>query len=50
MKTQAAWAEKYGFSAAYVSDMLNKRRDFSAKVLDILGLEIDYVNKRTTKR
>lgn len=45
-KTQKAWGAKYGFSTAYVSDMVNGRRDFSEKVLDILGLEISYVEKR----
>lgn len=43
MKTQMAWGKKHGFSRAYVSDMVNGRRDFSEKALKALGLRIDYV-------
>ena len=36
---QATWAVSAGMSAAYVSDVLNKRREPGAKVLAALGLE-----------
>lgn len=35
--TQAAAAEKLGFSPAYLSDVLNKRRDPSEKFLKAIG-------------
>ncbi len=43
VKTQQAWGKKFGFSRMYVSDMVNGRRDFSERVLKVLGLKIDYV-------
>lgn len=41
--TQAAFAEKHGISQVYVSDLLNGRRNFSKRMLDALGMHIDYV-------
>lgn len=35
---QAAWAERHGMSAAYVSDVLNSRREPGPKILGALGL------------
>lgn len=35
--TQAAWAAKHGFSPAYVSDVLNGRRDMSEALANALG-------------
>jgi hypothetical protein len=37
--SQRAWAEKHGFSAGYVSGVLQKRKEPSAKMLAALGLE-----------
>lgn len=42
--TQAAFAEKYGISQVYVSDLMNGKRNFSERMLKILGLKIDYVD------
>ncbi len=36
---QAAWARTAGVSAAYVSDVLNHRREPGRSILDPLGLE-----------
>ena len=41
--TQAAFAEKHKISQVYVSDLVNGKRNFSEKMLKILGLKIDYV-------
>ncbi len=43
MKTQQAFAKINGLTKQYVSDMVNGRRDFSERVLEILDLHIDYV-------
>lgn len=45
MKSQKAFADKAGITPQYVSDMANGRRDFSERILDILGLEVDYIVK-----
>jgi hypothetical protein len=37
--SQRAWAEKHGFSAGYVSGVLQRRKEPSAKMLAVLGLE-----------
>ena len=46
---QAAWAEAAGVSPAYVSDVLNKRREPGKSILDPLGLErhVAYRKRRT---
>lgn len=36
--SQSAWAEANGMSPAYVSDVLNSRREPGAKILAALGL------------
>jgi hypothetical protein len=36
---QAAWAKRHGISAAYVSDVLNRRREPGEGILRPLGLE-----------
>jgi transcriptional regulator with XRE-family HTH domain len=43
VKTQQAFAKINGLTKQYVSDMVNGRRDFSERVLEILDLHIDYV-------
>ena len=35
---QAAWSERHGISPAYVSDVLNSRREPGPKILAALGL------------
>lgn len=37
--SQAAWADKYGFSCAYVNDILRERRPMSDAVAKALGFE-----------
>lgn len=37
--SQAAWAKKHGLSPAYVSDVINGRRDPGKAILEALGLE-----------
>lgn len=37
--TQSAWAKKHGVAAAYVSDVINGRREPGKAILDALGLE-----------
>ena len=38
-----AWAEEHGFSAMFVSDVINGRRAPGKRMLDILGLERERV-------
>lgn len=47
---QAAWAAANGMSAAYVSDVLNSRREPGPKVLAALGLRkiVRYVPARAS--
>ena len=41
---QAAWARTHGLSPAYVSDVLNGRRDPGNKILEPLGLcRVDFI-------
>lgn len=45
--SQKAWAKAKGFSKQYANDLAKGRRTLlSKKVLDVLGLEIDYVDKK----
>jgi transcriptional regulator with XRE-family HTH domain len=37
--TQAAFAEKFGFSPQYLGDVLNGRRDPGDKILNAIGYE-----------
>jgi DNA-binding transcriptional regulator YdaS (Cro superfamily) len=37
--SQAAWARKHGVSPAYVSDVINGRREPGPAILDALGIE-----------
>lgn len=37
--SQIAWANEHKVSAAYLSDVLNKRRDPGGSLLDALGYE-----------
>lgn len=37
--SQAAWAKKHGLSPAYVSDVINGRREPGKAILEALGLE-----------
>lgn len=37
--SQKAYAKRVGLSESYLSDMLNKRRDISPRILKHLGLE-----------
>lgn len=45
---QAAWAKLHGVSPAYVSDVLNKRREPGVGILTPLGVDriIEYRRKR----
>ena len=45
---QGAWAERHGMSAAYISDVLNGRRDPGESILRALGLRrvVNYVEVR----
>jgi transcriptional regulator with XRE-family HTH domain len=47
--TQAAFAEKFGFSAQYLGDVLNGRRDPGDKILNAIGYErvVTYRPKKT---
>jgi DNA-binding transcriptional regulator YdaS (Cro superfamily) len=36
---QAAWARSHGISPAYVSDVINGRREPGPAILDALGIE-----------
>lgn len=36
---QRAFAERYGFSAAYVNDVLHGRRELAPRILSVLGFE-----------
>jgi hypothetical protein len=40
---QRRWATAHGFTPAYVNDMVNKRRGLSARVLAMIGIEMDVV-------
>ena len=46
---QAAWADRHSLSPAYVSDVLNARRDPGESILRALGLRrvVRYVTQRT---
>ena len=46
MKTQKAAAKDLGITPQYFSDMVNGRRDFSERILDKIGLENCYIEKR----
>ena len=46
MKTQKAAADALGITPQYLSDMVNSRRDFSERILDKIGLENCYIDKR----
>ena len=37
--SQAAWAKEHGISQAYVSDVINRRREPGKAILEALGLE-----------
>lgn len=37
--SQKAFAKRVGLSESYLSDVLNKRRDISPRILKFLGLE-----------
>lgn len=37
--SQHAWARQHGISAAYVSDVLNGRRELGKKILEALRIE-----------
>jgi len=38
--SQANWCRDNGISTAYLSDVLNSRRQPGQKILDVLGLEV----------
>jgi hypothetical protein len=40
---QRPWASAHGFTPAYVNDMVNKRRGLSARVLAMIGIEMEVV-------
>lgn len=46
--SQAAFAEMYGLSAAYVNDVINGRREPGPAILEALGVEkvVTYQEKR----
>lgn len=46
---RAAWAVKHEISASYLGDVLHRRREPGAKILDALGLE-KVVTYRRKKR
>lgn len=50
--SQNAWAQAVGVTGAYVSDVLNKRREPGKSILDPLGLEkrVTYEPKLQTNR
>lgn len=35
----SAWGKKNGISAAYISDVMNKRKEPGIKILEAIGLE-----------
>jgi hypothetical protein len=37
--SQKAWAERHGFSPAYVTDVLRERRELAGRLLGALGYE-----------
>ena len=45
--SQVAWAKANGVSAAYVSDVLGRRREPGEAILTALGLERVVIYKRT---
>ena len=48
--SQKLWADAQGISAAYVSDVVQGRKEPGAKILDALDLEVvvTYRRKRST--
>lgn len=50
--TQAEWARTHGISAAYVSDVIQGRREPGEKILKALGLEkvVTYVPSKAPSR
>jgi hypothetical protein len=46
--SQRAWATSHGFSPAYISDVLNRRRDPSETVAIALGLVRETVYRKKT--
>jgi predicted DNA-binding transcriptional regulator AlpA len=44
--TRAAWAKKHGFSATYVSDMINKRRAPSEAICAAAGVKRETIYRK----
>lgn len=44
--SQKAWADKHGLSGAYVSDVLQGRRDIGDSIVKALGLRAETVYRR----